>query len=72
MKTSVKLKIVILVMLKENVWPVLVAIKLLKILVLWSVISQTANNAQLPRIFVENVLMDLLLIFTAMNVHPLM
>lgn len=72
MKTSVKLKIVILVMLKENVWPVLVAIKLLKILVLWSVISQTANNAQLPRIFVENVLMDLLLISTAMNVHPLM
>lgn len=72
MKTSVKLKIVILVMLKEDVWPVLVAIKLLKILVLWSVISQTANNAQLPRIFVENVLMDLLLISTAMNVHPLM
>lgn len=54
--------------LKENVCLVLEVTKLLKILVRWYATSQTVNNVPLPKIFVQNVLMVTLLIFTVTNV----
>ncbi len=59
LRTSARLKIVILVMLKENVWPVSVVTRLSRTHVWWTATSKIVNNVHKLRTFAQSATTDM-------------